>query len=84
MVHTDPTAPLVLRRRKVDKSAMKKIGINCFWWSELFLIFIFNFSMGKAKMNALHFCKLPKHCLTGNGHAATVLRLFKMKEDKIC
>jgi hypothetical protein len=52
MVHTAPAAPFVLHRARIGKGAMKKFEINCQWRSDIFFIFIFHFSIGKAGMNA--------------------------------
>jgi hypothetical protein len=41
--------------------------------NKLFLIVIHRFSLVNAAMNALHFCKLRKDCLTGISHGAMVL-----------
>jgi hypothetical protein len=51
----------------------EKIGINCQFQEKLFIIFIFHFELVKARMNALHFCKLRKDCLSGSGHGTIVL-----------
>jgi hypothetical protein len=40
---------------------------------EYFFIVIFNFSLVKAAMNALHLCKLRTDCLSGIDHGSIVL-----------
>jgi hypothetical protein len=52
----------------------EKFGVNCQFRVKLFLIFIFHFLLVKARINALHLCKLRKDCLTGSGHGAIVLK----------
>jgi hypothetical protein len=59
-VRRTPTVPLVLRRTKIDKCAIKKFGINGQLQNKLFLIVIHHFSLVKAAMKALHICKLRK------------------------
>ncbi len=71
--HTAPTAPLVLHCTRIDKYAMKIIGINGQWRNKLFLIFIHCFSLAKAATNAPRVCKLRKNCLTGFDQWAMVL-----------
>jgi hypothetical protein len=56
--HTALTAPLVLHRTRLDKCAMKKIGINGQLRNKLFLIVIHRFSLVKAAMSALRICKM--------------------------
>jgi hypothetical protein len=52
---------------------MKKIGHQLRIGEQNFFISIFNFSLVKAAMNALHLCKLRKDCHTGIGHGAMLL-----------
>jgi hypothetical protein len=59
MAQTAPAAPFVLHRTRIVKGAME-FGINCTWRTELFLIVIFHFPIGKAAMNAP---RLWKECL---------------------
>jgi hypothetical protein len=72
MAHTAPAAPFVLHRTRIGKGAMRKFTVNCQRWSEHFLKIIFNFSFGKAGINAPRLWKLRKDCLTGIGHGAMV------------
>jgi hypothetical protein len=68
MAQTDPAATFVLHRTRFGKGAMK-FGINCTWRTELFLIVIFHFPIGKAALNAP---RLWKECLSGISQGATV------------
>jgi hypothetical protein len=56
--HTALTAPLVLHRTRIDKCAMKKIGINGQLQNKLFLIVIHRFSLVKSAMKAPGICKM--------------------------
>jgi hypothetical protein len=58
-VYTTLTAPLVLHRTRLDKCAMKEIGINGQVQNKLYLIVIHRFSLVKAAMITLPICKVP-------------------------
>jgi hypothetical protein len=58
--HTALTAPLVLHSTRLDKCAMKKLGINDQLRNKLFFIVIHRFSLVKAAMNALGISKMRK------------------------
>jgi hypothetical protein len=82
--HTAATGPLVLHCTRIDKWAMKKIGINGQFRNKLFLIVIHRFSLVKAAMNAPRICKLcngvnktPQflHFSTTKGGTKTIARL---------
>jgi hypothetical protein len=49
--HTAPVASFLLHRTRIGKGAMKKFGMDSQRRGELFLIFIFHLSIGKATLN---------------------------------
>jgi hypothetical protein len=51
---------------------MKKFSINYQFRNKFLLIAIHRFSLVKVAINAPHFCKLCKDCLTGTGHGGMV------------
>jgi hypothetical protein len=53
MAHTVPDVTFVLHRTRIGKGETKKIGIDCQWGDEFIFIFLFNFLIRKAAMNAL-------------------------------
>ncbi len=61
------SAPLVLHHTRIGKCVVKKFRINCQLRSKLFLTVIFQFSRGKAAMNAPLLCKLGRNRLTAHG-----------------
>jgi hypothetical protein len=71
MAQTAPAAPFVLHRTRLGKGAMK-FGINCTWRTELFLIVIFHFSIGKAAMKCSTSVERVSFCGIGQGATALV------------